>query len=54
MTLIYKCVLEKISNDKFRSLCKENGIECEYLDAKETVYPKFQEVYEEFWKKERP
>jgi ATP-dependent Zn protease len=43
---------EKISNEKFKSLCKEHGIECEYLDAKETIYPKYQTLYDRFWENE--
>jgi len=43
---------EKIEQDDFIALCKDHGVECEYLDAKETVLPQFRKAYKEFLDRE--
>lgn len=40
---------EKISDNKFISLCREHGVVCSALDAKETVFPKYREMYNSYW-----
>lgn len=42
---------EKITNDEYIALCEKHGIACEYLDAKETVRPKYHQLYDKFCKK---
>jgi len=48
----YLIKFEKISDNKFITLCAEHGVECETLDAKEIIYPKYKTMYEGFWDKE--
>lgn len=42
---------EKISEDKYLSLCKQHGVKCETLDAKEVIYAKYKDLYDGFWER---
>jgi len=44
---------EKIDSNNFIALCNQHGVTVEFLDAKETVFPKFRDFYDGFWKTAR-
>ncbi len=44
----YLVINEKIEPDDFKGIFADHDKEVEYLDAKETIYPGYQKLYEEF------
>jgi hypothetical protein len=37
---------EKISDNKFISMCAQHGVKVEVLDAKEIIYPRYRDIYD--------